>query len=217
MYIIDETYFIKDLAVPNVQPSLDIPNNEMAFEMYIDKYARQLLQNALGVVLFEQLDSQIENGSLKPTADQKWKDLVNGKTYQKDGRDLKWKGLIYSEGIFKGSILANYTYYHWHLDQVSRMSGMGEVKGKAVNTAIVNSTERSVRVWNQFIIMYQGFRSMGDGCHFSIKNGVPFYDYFGGSNSQFVDLLTFLSDHESDYPNALKLTESEGFNNSFGL
>lgn len=216
MYLIDKAYFVRDLAVPNIQPSLDIPNNEVSFDWYIDRYARQLLQNALGNFLFDELDSQITDGALNSNADQKWKDLVNGKSYTKDNYDLKWKGLIYEEGAFKGSVLAYYTYYHWHLEQMSRMSAMGEVKGKAVNTTAVNSTATSVKIWNKYIMMYQGICNERKPS-FSIVRGVPFTDYYYQRDSDYVSLLGFLADHEEDYPNALKLIEREGINNTFGL
>lgn len=216
MYLIDETYFIKDLAVPNSKPSLDIPDNEVAFEVYIDKYARLLLQNALGNVLFDDLNSDIENGSLKSDADQKWKDLVNGKSYEYNGKTFKWKGLLFTEGAFKGSVLAQYTYYHWHLDQISQMSGIGEVKGNAVNTTNVNSTRRSVKVWNEYIEMYQGGAAQ-DSYKFSYVNGIPFHDYFTQDVSDYVSLLTFLRHNETDYPNALMKIEKEGCKNTFGI
>ncbi|MGB0896887.1 MAG: hypothetical protein ACPGRW_06165 [Flavobacteriaceae bacterium] len=216
MYLIDSTYFIKDLIVPNKGVSLDIPNNEESLDQYIDKYARQLLQNALGSVLFDELDSNITNGILDPGADQKWKDLVNGKSYTLSGTAYKWKGLLFTEGAFKGSILAQYTYYHWHLDQLSRMSRMGEVKGSAVNAQAVNSTSKSVKVWNQYIEMYQGYQSQG--YTFSYVNGVPFHDYFNTNNSSdYVCLLEFLIHNETDYPDAAIRVEKDGFKNSMGL
>lgn len=216
MYLIDYTYFIKDLVVPNSTPSLDIPNNDKSLEMYIDKYARLLLQNALGTILFDELDSNIENGSLKSNADQKWKNLVNGKSYTYNDKTYKWKGVMFTEGAFKGSVLAYYTYYHWHLEQISQMSDMGEVKGNAVNATNVNSTYRSVKVWNEYIEMYQG-GAIQDAYKFTCVNGVPFHDYYTQNVSDYVSLLTFLSHNKTDYPNALMKVEKEGYENTFGL
>lgn len=216
MYLIDESYFIKDLNVPKSGASRDVPNNETSLEWYIDKYARQLLQNALGNVLFDELNSNITGGDLDAGADQKWKDLVNGKAYTFSGKNYKWKGLIYTEGTFKGSVLAQYTYYKWHLDQLSQMSGFGEVKGKAVNSQAVNATSKSVQLWNDYITMYQG-SACAESYKLSIVNGVPFYDYFTPNNSDYVSLIEYLAHHEYDYPDALMKIEEEGYQNTMGL
>ena len=216
MYLIDETYFRKDLVVPDSAPSLDIPCNEQSIEMYIDRYARQLLQNALGNVLFDELDSEIVNGSLKSSATQKWKDLVNGRSYTYNGQPYKWKGLLINEGAFKASILAQYTFIHWHIDQLSEMSSFGEVKGSSINSEMVNSTAKSVKVWNDFITMYQG-NAQASNYSFSYRNGVPFHDYHSGNKSDYVCLLDYLTHNESDYPDASKLVEVEGYQNTMGL
>lgn len=215
MYLIDETYFIKDLIIPTTG-GLDVPNLENPFEIWIDKYARLLLQNALGNVLFNELDSQIKDGNLNTDADQKWKDLVNGTSYTYGGKSYHWKGLIFTEGTFKGSILAHYVYYHWHVEQLSRMSGMGEVKGNAVNATNVNSTSRTVKIWNEYIEMYQGHLERSE-YRFSYVRGIPFHDYYGQENSDYVSLIRFLSHNNNDYPNALKKIEIEGYQNTMGL
>lgn len=214
MYLIDGTYFIKNLVVPNSNASLDIPNNEVSLEVYIDEFARQLLQKSLGHVLFTELDSHISNGVLGGNAPTKWNDLVNGKTYTHDGESYTWKGLLFIEGAFKGSILAHYVYLKWHEDQLSTMSSMGEIKGKAINSQSVNSTSKHVKLWNEYIEMYQG--SKGNTYTFSRKNGIDFHDYYNGTGSGYVCLLDFLSHNESDYPDAL-MTLEEGVKNTMGI
>lgn len=216
MYLIDVSYFIKGYQVPNSAPSLDIPNNTDSFEVYIDKYARLLLQNALGHVLFDELDGYVNNGTLDGSATQQWKDLVNGKTYTLSGRSYKWRGLIYDEGAFKGSVLTPFVFYNWHLENITRQSGVGEVKGKAVNQINVDSTPTSVRAWNDYIMQYQGGFN-NSYYRLSYVNGVPFHDYFGNSDNDYVSLLKFLRDNEASYPDAKCRIEPEGYNNSFGL
>lgn len=215
MYLIDESYFIKDLIIPTTG-GLDVQDTNNPFSGWIDKYARQLLQNALGHVLFDELDSQIVNGKLKNDADQKWKDLVTGVSYTFGGKSYKWKGLLFTEETFKGSVLALYTYYHWHIEQLSRMSGLGEVKGNAANATNVNSTSRSVKVWNEYIDMYQGNLDR-QSYEFSYIRGIPFHDYFYHNESDYVSLLRFLAHNKLDYPNALRRIEQEGYKNSMGL
>lgn len=194
MYIIDETYFIGDLVIPD-SGGIDISSTSNDINIWIDRYARELLRDALGDALFNDFDSELIDGELDSGADVKWVNLVNGCTYTYNGRDYVWRGLAYKDGEFKVSILAHYVYYHWHQAQITRMSGVGEVRGNAVNATNVNSTSRSVRVWNAFVDMYQK-------------------RYYGKFNSP--SLLYFLLHKDEDYPNAL-LKIKQGYINSMGL
>ena len=216
MYLIDETYFVMDLNVPNKVQSLDIPVDEKPLEFYIDKYARQLLQNALGNVLFDELDDYVDGVELKEDTPEKWSDLVNGKSYTYNDKDYKWKGLIFTEGAFKGSLLANYSFYHWHINKISRMSGLGEVKGNAVNSVNVNSTRKSVKVWNDYLEMYQGFYENNTYTYSEVK-GVPFHDYYNPNINDYVSLITYLKHNEETYPDARLKLETDGYKNTFGL
>ena len=62
MYIVDKTYFIKKLSIPNTEEH----NSEQAIQLEtsIDLYARQFLQVTLGNVLFSDLDSNVTDGVL---------------------------------------------------------------------------------------------------------------------------------------------------------
>lgn len=215
-YIVTREHFIKELSIPSANfDNRDIKGGNDTFDMYMDKEARELLGNALNFTLFSDLDSYVDvNGVLSPTAPQKWLNLVNGKTYTKDGVDYRWKGLIYEEGAFKGSVLAYYVYCKWLEYQVSQLTIMGEKRGEASNTSSFNSTYRLTNIWNEFVSQYQG-----DYVNSGIKyylHGVPVTDYaYSGNKSQYVSLLQFLIDNETDYPDAgLKLYE---YKNSFGI
>lgn len=216
MYIIDDSYFTRDLHVPNNTASLDIPNSGVLIESYIDEYARLLLQNALGLDLFNDFDSYLVNGGFDSnSAPQLWIDLVDGVEYTIGTRNYKWRGLRYQQGAFNRSILAKYAYYHWFLDNQSKTTAMGEKVGSAVNNLNVNGTPKSVKIWNEYIAEYQGETR----CNytFSYVNGVQFHDYYSGNDSDYVSLLTFLKDNPTNYPNARLKIEREGFNNSMGI
>lgn len=213
MYIIDETYFIQDITIPKTD-NLDVVGTDNTLSQFIDKYARLLLKNALGITLFNLFDESLTEGSLNENADQKWKDLVNGITYTDNGTTKVWKGLIFTEGAFKGSVLAHYTYYHWYLYQMSQITNFGEKKGNAVNTSNVNESSKLTQIWNDFTQMYQGnSETIGT---YSVVNGVPFHDFFTANNNQDVSLLQFLIDNDTDYPDAL-LKQEEGYRNQLGL
>ena len=104
MYIIDVSYFIRELSIPNVNETLS--ESGMNLEYFIDEKVRLLLQKALGYQLFKDFDSNVVNGVLQATTPQKWVNLVEGVEYTKSGKPYKWNGLIYQDGAFKKSLLA---------------------------------------------------------------------------------------------------------------
>jgi len=206
MYIINEANFTRELSVPNLISSQSGNSAELAY--YGDEKPRLLLQMSLGNVLFSQLDSQVTAGVLNVGADQKWKDLVNGVTY--DGK--VWKGLNYTEGSFKVSLLAYYTYWFWVNDSYS-----SNFQIQAKNADNINPTSTMVDVWNKFLEMYQGVNNY---ClpRVSNFNGTTFVDYFGNQNSNYVSLLQFLKDNPTNYPEPQLYTfENLSNSNSLGL
>ena len=212
MYLINATHFTKEYHIPNVGEINSGASSEL--EAYIDSEVRLFLQNVLGLELFTDLDANITNGILSNTAPDKWKNLVNGIAYEKDGKEYRWRGLTYTEGTFKNSLLTPYVYYFWLQNQISSMSGVGEVKVSAKNAVSVNSNQRLVKCWNDFVNQVNG------GCGSSVRRyfhrGVMVTDWFGSErSSSYVDLATFLRDNQTDYPNApFRFYE---YKNQFGL
>lgn len=213
MYLIDETYFNREIAIPNANELQGNASTELT--EFIDGKVRLLLQEVLGYDLFTNLDADIASGVLKTDAQQRWKDLVNGLTYTKNDKQYRWKGLIYTEGTFKNSLLADYTYYFWLESKLSDMTGVGEVVQASKNAVSVNSTQRLVMTWNRFV------KAVNGGDYFDKRGvmywhgGVPVYDYFKTQQSMYVDLFTFLKDNQTDYPDA-PFTCFE-YKNQFGL
>ena len=82
MYLINEANFTREISVPNLTSSQS--GNAENLTKYGDEKPRLLLQNSLGSVLFTDLDSQVTNGILDNDADQKWKDLVNSRSFNKN-------------------------------------------------------------------------------------------------------------------------------------
>lgn len=211
MFIIDGTYFIREYNIPNANELQTGASIQLT--QYIDERVPFVLKQALGFTLFTELLTDMTNGVLKTDADQKWKDLVDGVTYTKEDKEYRWNGLIYTEGTFKNSLLTPFVFYYFLKDNVSQLSGVGEVAGTSKNAESVNSNQRLVTAWNDFVLQYQGegrFRP-----HKYMHRGVFVSDYFVNRNSGFVDLITFLSDNETVYPDA-QLTKYD-HQNSFGL
>lgn len=205
MYIIDETYFIREISIPNV--------NEVQSESYdtlnyfVDEYVRQLLRDALGIELFNELDSYVIDGVFDETsAPQYIIDLVNGVEYIKDDITYKWSGLISEEGVFKKSLLANYVYCKWFENSITYQSGVGEVTINATNSNLVNPTQRYVKYWNSFLEMYQGLCEYKPTIYY--KSDVRIIDWLGQTPNTQVSLIQYLLDHEQDYTNCtMKLYE----------
>lgn len=199
-YIVTDEYFIKELSIPNITDTRDV-SSPNSFEQWIDKEARLLLKDALGYELFKDFDGYVDvSGVINPAAPTKWLNLVNGVEYTVDSVVYRWEGLIYSEGSFKGSLMAYFVYCKWLEYQMSQLSGMGEKRGQAVNAEPYNSTQRLTTLWNTFVDKYQSTE-----CYFPVNyyyDGVLVTDYSPNGTSNFVSLIKFLEDNKTDYPDA---------------
>lgn len=208
MYLIDKTYFLKSISVPNTEEPTSDASTDL--DMSIDRYARQFLQVSLGNVLFTDLDSYIIDGVLTG-APQKWLDLVNGVSYTKNGVDYVWQGLKYDLGLYKVSILAHYTYVNHYQNTVN--SNLGQVIIVPKNGMVVNPTDHLVSVWNEFVEMYQGANCSNSVT--SYHNGVLFTDYYQFKENGYVSYLQFLEDNKDVYE-GLKANVIN-FKNSLGI
>ena len=212
-YLIDGSYFQRELFVPNADDTERSAYTEL--QEFIDDKTRLLLREVLGYALFKDLDSNITNGVLDVGAPQKWLNLVNGVEYVESGNTYYWEGLLVQEGAFKKSLLANFVFYHWLYYNQSTMSGVGEVVLNAKNAVGINSTQRLTAVWNQFVGMYQGKQTKYTYSEYR-RNGIKVIDWVGNNtNDYYSSLIMFLSHKDTDYPDApLKLYKVI---NQFGL
>ena len=194
MYLIDKTYFRNKLQISGLYDS----NNgiETKLDDYISIYVFDFLQKLLGSD-FEELKANITDGAIIPTAPQKWLDLINGKTYTKDGKDYVWRGLLYQNGSVKLSILANVVYCNLIHDLVT---GNGQISVDVKSGRMLVPRKNYIEVWNE--IAKQFNQSIDLQPKISFINGVKFTDYYGGSNNNSYRTLTdFLFDFEENYPN----------------
>ena len=194
MYLIDKTYFRNKLQINGLYDG----NNglETKLDDYISIYVIDFLQKLLGVD-FEDLKANVVSGVLKPTAPQRWLDLVNGKTYTKDGKTYIWKGLLYQNGSVKLSILANVVYCNLIHDLVT---GNGQISVDVKSSRMLLPRKNYIEVWNE--IANQFNQSVDLQPKISFINGVRFTDYYGGlSDNGYRTLSDFLIDFEEDYQN----------------
>lgn len=201
MYLINATYFIREYVIPNAAQSDKADGVNVGY--YVDEKVRLFLRLTLGDTNAISLDGDVNQttGALEPTAAQRWKDLVNGKTYTKNDKTYVWQGLLRTEGTFKSSLLTPMVYHAWLEEEYSKMSGSGEVTIMPKNARVVNSTQRLVRAWNDFVTQYQS-ESSNCGRH-HMHNGVLVYDWFGGEDgNETVSMRKFILDNIETYPDA---------------
>ena len=109
--IINAQYFqTKELYIPNsvAQPSIGSvsPSATTQLNEEIESIEQSLLLDILGYEQLQELNAQFEtNGDWKAGALQKWIDLVDGKE--------DWKGLRYSIGTKKISLIAYYVFFYY--------------------------------------------------------------------------------------------------------
>lgn len=205
--IIDNTWFKFDLAIPNAieLPSIttDTVNDVESLTDFITMSEKSLLIKALGLSVYNQLQTALED---LPNADQKWKDLVNGKEYN----DKLWEGL----GSPK-SLIAYYIYAEYLSDNSSFWSTLGVEKPQAENSQNATPFYKIASSWQTFIKKYQG-----NACNlpnFYINDGISIVDYYGDDNETEVSLYRYLMDNKDLYgwdESKFKVYEQK---NSFGL
>ena len=213
MYLIDKTYFTKKLSIPMINE----PTSEASLELEgnIDMYVIQFLKDTLGNILFEDLKSYIIDGELDENAPLKWLNLVNGCSYTISDKVYTWEGLIYTQGAFKISLLANYVYLNQY--QTTTSTQLGRLAIESKNGILADSKPHLIEVYNDFVKMYQGdYANYRNYANYSNINGTVFCDYLSGSKlSGYVSFLQFLKHKPEDYLNApAKVIK---FKNTFGI
>lgn len=144
MAIIDHSYFIGEISIPNIS-KVDVQDRMNAF---IDKYETELLTNLLG---YEVYNSFKAGGIDQVPTEQKWKDVLYGLDFTAwDGRTHHWYGFK-GTGNYPRSPIANYVYFHWMKDAVSQTSALGEVSNKSENASLMSPAPKMVRAWNEMI------------------------------------------------------------------
>ena len=195
MYLIDTTYFqSKPYSIPNIGEMQS--DAALVLNSIIEEKVREVLIGALGHAEFALLDAQITDGVLNAGADQKWKDLVNGVTY--DGK--KWNGLIYTQGGRVKSLLVPYVFHAYMSEDTPDYTGIGAAIQQGKNSTIVSNVPTLVKAWNNFLEMYQGY-STGMLPKVQTNGGLMYVDFLNNSytDNNVITLLRYLSDHNDIY------------------
>ncbi len=160
--IINTSYFQQgELYIPNTK-NIDassvggVSNSAKAkVQIVIDRYERDLMINALGVTLYNQLYTLLDDNALEEPANSKWNFLVEGEDYTKDGKTLRWDGL---RGYKQQSLVASYVFCEYMRENDMIYTTVGTVRGTAKNATSVTATPKYVDIWNRFVLAYQGKR-----------------------------------------------------------
>lgn len=151
----DNTYFEKlEGFIPNNKDinarPVGSPSVQSEIDAFIKKYERQLMINALGVPLYNELQTALENlGS----ADQKWQDLVEGRDYVLDGKTYRWDGL---RGFEKQGVGVFYIYCNFLRNDEFTYTTTGMVRNTSDNAPNAQFLNKYVIAWSKFIEQYQG-------------------------------------------------------------
>lgn len=193
--IIDSSYFLtKNVFIPNAvaQPSIgsNTPTSILQLNAEIDFREDEFLLFTLGYAQKTELLNQFEtDGTWKPTALQKWIDLVDGVVF--DGK--KWNGLRYTIGTKKVSMIANYVYFFYLKDDFSTYSTTGIQVAKSENAVIQTPNEKQSTAWNGFVNMYNGNCFGQLGYSFSRNWNGTMLQWSGSNNNNEVSLYEFMS------------------------
>lgn len=209
MPIIDNTFFKYDLAIPNaiaqptVIPNSPVPANVAALNDCIKYVEEELLLNALGVTIYNELKTALAD---LPNADQKWKDLVNGKEYD----EKKWIGLKAEKSLLC------YAVYYAFLDYNSTFwTTLGIEKPQAENSQNIVPDFKLAASYQTFLKKYQGGACIKP---YRITTGsFTFTDYYGSESDVYVSLYQYLRDNKDVYGWEDSLFAIYEQKNSFGL
>ena len=183
MSLIDNTYFVGDIALPN----LDEVSN--SFQATMNKYEEEVLKSLLGYTLYTEFIA-----ALAGSPAQKWIDLRDGAefTFEFCGQTItkKWNGLINSDLI---SLISYYTYYKYRYENLSTTTSINDVQGIAENATKVNDTRKMVYAWNRGLSLY-GETPVFDP-EWGFNKYSTTYEYYTDEPSAF----NFLNANRSDY------------------
>jgi hypothetical protein len=194
--IINVQYFqSKELYIPNsvAQPSIGSvsPSASTQLTEEIESIEQSLLLDILGYEQLQELNAQFEpNGDWIANPVQKWVDLVDGKD--------DWKGLRYTIGTKKISLIAYYVFFYYLGMDFQTYSTTGMQIPQAENSLMNDPSVKQISVWNKFVRMYVGNGMYDNGDVSSNWNGeyISFGDTRVGNE---VTLYKFLTNNRDTY------------------
>jgi len=201
MQIVDKSFFNNQnyihIPLAVADPSAT-PNNATELDYLCVKLEKEILLNALGLSLYNEIKAITDIDS----ADAKFKKLIQGDEY--DGKI--WLGLDNDD-----SLIANYIFQQFATDTDIRLSATGAKKVNSENASAQTPKYLIAGAHQNFIKQYQG-----EYLNEPYIDG-NFIDWYGCNNVE-KSLYGYLMDKQADFtnwkPENFKIYETK---NSFGI
>lgn len=182
--------FVGRFYIANGQGNYD-PNavgSTDELSLFIEQFEPKCLVTVLGYSLYKELLTNLESdGTVSPGADQKWKDLVDGKDNY--------------EGIKK--VLTPYIYFYYLENDESHHTGVGVVKDKPKGAEQFSMRKKAVTAWREFYNAAVGMNyKPGITAKSSYLGTVIGVDYDAGDDDKYWSLYKFLDERSEDFPTA---------------
>jgi hypothetical protein len=147
--IYDLTYFENELFIPNLyaDDSDVVSNNDLMLRI-MKSSDIVFLKDCFGLNLAKEILDNVEtDGTVKPTAPQLIKDIVDG--------DGDWLGLRFEINGVKKSLIANYAYCQYLSQTERRLTQLGSVQNDAEKGQIKSNWNKYVVAWNEMLFFRQ--------------------------------------------------------------
>lgn len=186
-------HFHTETFIENLEDCL---NQVPALSLCLEETEEDALRLVLGDCLYKEFKDQFDltatGYELKVAAAEKWKWLLNGRTYDYDGfkpypcgcgcvsstcKKINYPGMVKKYQVtatksFEKNYLAYYIYYNWKTINETITAGTGEQLPQVKNSTTVYNKKKRYNAWNRFADWVQ-------------------------------ELNTFLYHHKEDFPSAV--------------
>lgn len=214
--IVTKSHFQKENALniplaienPTATVSTATPNNSGALDNLCIEIEKTLLLNALGLTLYNELQTALAD--IDNVDNAKWKKLVNGEEY--DGK--MWSGL--KQDL---SFIAQHVYEVFITTRNESLSATGAVQTKPENGNLTTPAYKIANANQLFIKGYQGGFMQYPDVYFN--RGIEVIDYYGVYEEVEVSFYRYLLDKQADFPTwkpeMFRTYCTDEVKNSFGL
>jgi hypothetical protein len=209
MSITNSSYFKGEIYIPNAKTGLStsITDVEAKVQDFIDEYEQECLEYCFGLILAKEFFSNLDSAQptfIKTGSDAKWNDLLNGKTYTKDGESFVWKGIrrkkttlgaTEESTVYDKSFLADYVYFFYESNSFITRANAGSGKNKSANMESVMPNNKVIKSWRRFVKIVQGINDQTP--HYYLKLGIfegDVVDYRREIDKSDVSLYQFVKD-----------------------
>lgn len=192
MPLIDTSYFDGLTGLDNISsaPVAQAVTNAIA------RYEKEYLKLMLGPSLYDAFMAGLDAGDrsyfsdqfsdqfVKSALDDRWQYLRDGYSFTADnGRAYIWPGFVNDEKV---SPIADYVYWYFRRDNLTRPSSLSESRMKSENADTVSPRHRMVDVWNRMVDQNQALAAL-----LTCTTLYPEFDACSGTSRRRRDLFCY--------------------------